>query len=100
MVAPEVHAGGAERACEDGEQLIGFRANDFRVDREQLGSGDDIEPVDGFLCFLNDDLQLRDELRFGSRTAGSAIIGADRGGTFCQLMADDVRPPCRAGTDR
>src|SRR5712672_2777109 len=81
----------AQRFRKDGAELARFSTK-----RRHIGAGDDlcpndeIEPVDGLFRFFNDDGELTNEIRTGTRRAGRAIVCSDRCRTSCQLPDDDI----------
>ncbi len=77
-----------QRLGEDGAELGGFGTNGVQFrNGSKACLGDEVQPIDAFFGFLDDDAEFGDE--FGTRpgSAGSAIVRSDRRGTFASCLA-------------
>src|SRR5882672_5119674 len=82
----------ADRPPEDRAKLEGLlqeRRNFWSV--HDAHPAHDFKPERAFVGFFNDNTESGNELRAGAGVAGSAIVGAHRGRSLCQLPTDGLR---------
>jgi hypothetical protein len=64
-----------------------------------LNSRDHFQPEDAFVCFLNHNAELREELALRSCASHRAMVGTNAAGSVSQLIRDATEPgnPLEAG---